>query len=68
MREALREALTDSEAFIPQILTEHEEEDKGHCLQTSKHFSCITFTPYVMQINEKYDRTLYYMGYIRSSK
>jgi len=67
-REALREALNDSETFIPQILTEHEEEDKGHYLQTSEHFSCITFTPYDMQINEKYDRPLYYMGYIKSSK
>jgi len=37
-REALRKALADSEAFIAQILAEREEENEGHCLQTSKHF------------------------------
>ena len=65
-REALREALANSEAFIAQILAEYEEEDEAYCLQTSKHFSCITFTPDDMLIKGKYDSPLYYTGYIRS--
>jgi len=65
-REALREALADSEAFIAQILAEYEEEAKGHCLQTSKRFSCITFTPDDMQIKGKQERPLHYTGYIGS--
>ena len=54
-RKPLREALTNSEAFIAQIPARGEEEDKGHCLQTSKCFPCITFTPDNMQIKGKYD-------------
>jgi len=37
-REALREALDDSEVFIAQILAGHEEEDEGNYFQASKHF------------------------------
>ena len=59
-REALKEALTDSEAFIAQILARHKEEDEGYCLQTSKHFPCITFTPEDIQIRGKHDKPLYY--------
>jgi len=33
-REALREALADSEAFITQILAGHKEENEAHYLQT----------------------------------
>ena len=50
IREALREALADSEAFIAQIPTRHKEEDEGYCLQTSKRFPYITFTLEDMQI------------------
>ena len=68
MREALREALADLEAFIVQILVGHKEEDEGHCLQTSKCFSCITFNPEDMQIKKKHDKPLYYTWYNRSSE
>ena len=61
------EALIDSEAFIAQILAGHKKEDEGHCLQTSKQFPCITFTPDEMQIKEKHDKFMYYTKYIRSS-
>jgi len=67
MREALREALADSESFIAQILAGRKEEDE-HCLQTSKCFSCITFTPEDVQIKGKHDRPLYYTGYIGPSE
>jgi len=67
-RGAIREALADLEAFIAQILAGPNEEDEGHCLQTSKDFSCITFTSDDMQIKRKYDRPLYYTRYIRSSE
>jgi len=49
-REALREALADSESFIAHIPAGRKKEDEGHCLQISKHFPCITFTPEYMQI------------------
>jgi len=68
MREAFREALANSEAFIAQIPSRCKEKNEGHCLQTSKHFPGITFTPDDKQIKRKHDRPLYYTGYIRSSK
>jgi len=68
MREALREAQADSEAFIALILAGCEEEDEVHYLQTSKRFPCITFIPDDMQIKEKHNRPMYYTGYIRSSE
>ena len=68
MRETLREALADSEAFIAQIPTGRKEEDEGHCLKTSKCFPFITFTPEDMQIRKKHDRPLYYTEYIGSSE
>ena len=67
-KEALKEALTDSEAFITQIPARHTEEDEGYYLQTSERFSCITFTPEDMQIRRKHDRPLYYTEYIGSSE
>ena len=60
IREAIREVLADSEAFIAQIPAGHDEEDEENCLQTFKHFPCITFTPDDMQIKVKHDRFLYY--------
>ena len=41
-REALREALPDSEAFIAQTPARREKEDEEHCLQTYKYFPLIT--------------------------
>ena len=67
-KEALREALADSEVFIAQISIVREKEDDRHCHHTSKQFSYIIFTPNDMQIKIKYDRPLYYAGYIRSSE
>jgi len=67
-REALREAFADSEIFLTQIPAISKEENDGHCHQAFRHFPCITFSPEDMQIKEKHDRPLYYMGYIRSSK
>ena len=66
IRKALREALADTKAFIAQILARHEDEDDGHCFQTSKHFPHITFTSNNMQIKRKHDRPLYFTWYIRS--
>jgi len=36
-RKALREALTNAEAFMAWILAEPEEEDKENCLHASQH-------------------------------
>jgi len=43
-KEALKEALADSEDFIAQISAGYEVEDEGYYLQTYKHCPCITFT------------------------
>ena len=68
MREALRETLDDSEAFITQIPARHKKEDEGYYLQTFKHFPCITDTLKDMQIREKHDIPLCYTRYIRLSE
>ena len=65
-REALREALADSEVFMTQIPTRPQEEDKENCLHTSQHAHYITFTPDNMQVKGKHDRPLYFTGYIGS--
>jgi len=44
------------------------EKDEENCLHTSHHFPCTMFTPDDMQVKEKYDRPLYFTGYIRSSE
>jgi len=67
-REALREALADSEVFLTQIPATPEEEDDGHYHQASICSPCIIFSPKDMQIKGKYDRPLYYTRYIRSSE
>ena len=67
-RDVLREALADVEIFMTQIPAICGEEDNIHCHHTSKQFSCIAFTPEDMQVKEKHDRPLYYIGYIGSSK
>jgi len=67
-RDALREALADTEVFVTQIPAICQEEDRNHCYHASKQFSCITFTPEDMQVKGKHDRPLYYTGYIGSSE
>jgi len=52
-REALREALTDSEVFLTQILTIPEEEDDGHYHQAFRRSPCIIFSLEDMQIKRK---------------
>ena len=51
-------SLADLKAFITQIPAGLEQEDEGHCLQTSEHFPCITFSPDDMQVIGKHDRWL----------
>ena len=60
-REALREALAESEAFMMQFpdLEEEEGEQCSTCHQTAKKSSIITFTEDDMQIKYKHDRPLY---------
>ena len=67
-RNALREALADAEIFVTQIPAISEEKNVSYCHHTSKQFSYIAFTPDDMQVKEKYDRPLYYIGYIESSE
>ena len=66
-KEALREALTDTEAFIAQIPAGREEEDDRHYLQTFNPFP-ITLTPDDMQIKGEHDISLYYIGYFGLSE
>ena len=68
MREALSEALVDSEAFIAQIHAVYEEGDDKHYHHTSKRFPCITFTSDDMQIKGTNNRPLYYTRDIESSE
>jgi len=67
-REALREALADTEVIMAQIPTGPQEEDKEDCLHASQNAPCITFTSDGMQVKGKHDRPLYFTGYIRSSE
>ena len=53
---------------MARILAEPQEKDEEDCLHTSKHASCITFTPDDMQVKGKHDRPLYFTGYTGSSK
>ena len=62
IREDLREALADAEAFMAQILAEPEE-DKENCLHTSQHAPCIIFTPDDMQVNGKHDTPVLHRVY-----
>ena len=48
---------------IPAI---YEEEDDNYYHHITKQFAYITFTPKEMQVKEKHDRPLNYIGYIRS--
>jgi len=53
---------------MARIPAKPEEEDEENCLHASQHISCITFTPYNMQVEGKHDRPLYFTGYIGSFK
>jgi len=66
-REALREALLNSE-FLAQISAMPEEEDDEDYHQASRHSPRITFSLEDMQIRGKHDSPLYYTGYIGSSE
>ena len=61
-RDALREALANAEIFMPQIPAICEEKDDNHCHQTSKQFSCITFTLENMRVKGKLDRPCIIQG------
>ena len=67
-RDALREALVNAEVLITQIPAICGEEDDNHYHHTSKQFPCIIFTLEDLQVKGKHDRSLYYIGYIRSSE
>ena len=70
-REALREALADSEAFITQVPAVADEEANHQCLQCDNKTmpaQSITFTPKDMQVKGKHNRPLYFTGYIGSSE
>ena len=67
IRDGLREALADVEAFMARIPVEPEK-DEENCLHVSQHVPCITFTADDIQVREKLDRPLYFTGYIGSSE
>ncbi|ONK72755.1 uncharacterized protein A4U43_C04F22830 [Asparagus officinalis] len=70
-REALIEALKNTESFITQVtLIPEASEDQSclQCLQAAGSLPCISFTQEDMQVKHKHDRPLYYTGYIRSSE
>jgi len=68
IREALREALADAEAYMARIPVKPEEEDRENCFHASQYVPCITFTPDDMHVKGKHDRLLYFTGYIGSSE
>ena len=51
----------------PRSRLDHRRKAKKS-LFTSQYAPCITFTPDDMQVKRKYDRPLYFMGYIGSSE
>ena len=68
MREALRDALADSESFLTQVPIPTKD-DRASCPQChilQQQVSCITFTPEDMFLKDnQHERLLYYTGYIR---
>ena len=67
-REALREALVNSEVFLGQMPTMTKEKDDEHCNQASRHSPPITFSPRICKSRRSMTDPLYYIGYIRSSE
>jgi len=51
---------------MAQIPRKPEEEDEENCFHASQYVLCITFTPDDMQVKGKYDKPLYFTGYIGS--
>jgi len=68
LSKSTREALADAEVFVARIPAERQYEDEKDCLHASQHVPCITFTPDDTQVKGKYDRPLYFTGYIGSSE
>ena len=69
-REALQEALSNSEVFLTRIKPSPEEPEPPvqHYNLAAHHFPCISFTKEDMQTkNSKHDRPLYFTGHIGSS-
>ena len=68
-REALREALANSEAFSAHVAEVPTEEGQcSQCHQTLAEMPCISFSQEDMQVKGKHDRPLYFTGYIGSSE
>jgi len=70
MREALRDALADSESFLTQVPTPTKEErvscPQYHLVQQQVPY--ITFTPEDMLLQDnRHDKSLNYTGYIGST-
>jgi len=53
---------------MARILAKLEEKDEENCLHASQYIPCITFTPDDMQVKGKYDRPLYFTGFIGLSE
>jgi len=53
---------------MTQIPAEPQEENREDCLYASQNAPYITFTPDDIQVKGKYDRPLYFIGYIVSSE
>jgi len=68
LSKSTREVLADAEVSVARIPAEPHDEDEKDCLHASQHVPCITFTPGDMQVKRKYDRPLYFIGYIGSSE
>ena len=67
MKEALKDALTDSESFLTQVPTPTKEDGAScpQCHMIQQQVSCIIFTPKDMLLKDnRHDRSLYYTGYI----
>jgi len=69
-KEALRDALADSELFLTQVPTPIKEDGVScpQCHLVQQQVPCITFTPKDMLLKDnRHDRLLYYTGYIGST-
>ena len=70
MKEALRDALADSESFltqVPSIPTKEDGTSCPKCHMVQRQAPCITFTPKDMLLKDnRHDKPLYYIGYIGS--
>jgi len=70
IREALRDVLANLESFLTQVPTPTKKDGAScrQCHLVQHQVSCITFTPEDMLLKDnRYDRPLYYTGYIGST-